>query len=257
MISEQLDRYGIEVGGIADEMITYLESSDKKFLDGIVSKPGGVEALLSLDDKELKRSCVILGQGPSQIQKRTDTLRQRDKKALLKLILAAHSLGSMAQESLMHQRGNSMYIGSGYRAVARKIAERLISDREALKKRMRKTIMLYCSADAIRALTLSEKREARQDRLAVIPAADNDLTSVDLSAIKRALDNNLTQASNALTQIYAPETRHQFNRETESYYSSMYDNAQQALKDFEELAIDLDQEGLVSGEGSMEGPDGP
>jgi hypothetical protein len=248
MGSDPIDLYASQVGGIANEMLEYLQPEDRNHLERLVLKPATLANLLSYDDKALKKACVMLGSGPSQSRKAIETLRAREPMFLLQVILTANALGALAQQSLEDERGHSGYIGWSYRKVARDLAEHHVSQKTGLKKRMTEKIrsLLYYDDEVQTALDQFERRMQGGNRPVEVQVAAKNITNVDLTAIKLALETNLAFAREAYAQAWDEETANAYSRAERDRRADIYSNAEQALVDLKALAIDLDREDIFS-----------
>ena len=134
MYNDQVDRYAIEVGGIRDELMSVISSSDENLAEEMLLRPGGLKDLGSPNPDILKRASVMLGKAPGQIRQTSDSLGRKDPEKLLRILVTAVALTNMASQAIRRERQFEYVVGRGYREAARYVAENVMNRTEDLSK---------------------------------------------------------------------------------------------------------------------------
>ncbi|WP_327209909.1 hypothetical protein [Rhizobium leguminosarum] len=121
-----LSRYGIEVGGIANELGELLRDHDLEDAAFSVLTRLGEEAVLDMAGDAQEKALKFLSRTPSQRDKAI--LKMGDEDAAL-LILRARYLGLSASRAIFFADGFEFVVGQGYRDAAENCARKALRAR--------------------------------------------------------------------------------------------------------------------------------
>lgn len=232
MYNDQVDRYAIEVGGIRDELMSVISSSDENLAEEMLLRPGGLKDLGAPNPDILKRASVMLGKAPGQIRQTSDSLGRKDPEKLLRILVTAVALANMASQAIRRERQFEYVVGRGYREAARYVAENVMNRTEDLSKNIEAVLERVTSRDLVhRAKSATEKGRS----LAFRSGADRDEDLVQ--RIRKALEFQLSHAQRSCSQILQPGSG--YSDRDKEFYQLLMDTSQKAVEDFESLSEKL------------------
>jgi len=232
MYNDQVDRYATEVGGVRDELRTFISNSDKSFAEEILLRPGALKDFTTPTPDILKRATVMLGKAPGQIHKTVQSLRNRDPEKLLKIMISAVALADMASQAIRKERQFEYVVGRGYREAARYVAESLTGRTDDLSKSIETALERAFSWDLV--------NRAKSGRPVVErPRADQEEDLVE--RIRKALELQLSHAQSSCRQVLQPGSG--YSDSDKEFYQKLMKTSKRAVDDFEALSEKMDLDG--------------
>jgi hypothetical protein len=235
MYNDQVDRYATEVGGVRDELRTFIAHADKGLAEDMLLRPGGLKDFTSPDPDILKRATVMLGKAPGQIRQTVQSLRNKDPEKLVRIMITAVALADMASQAIRKEREFEYVVGRGYREAARYVAESLKNRTDDLSKSIETALERAISWDLV---NRAKSAAASGRTLAGRPRADEGEDLVE--RIRKALDFQLSHAQSSCRQVLQPDSG--YNDSDKKFYQKLMEASKRAVEDFEELSNKIDLE---------------
>lgn len=235
MYNDQVDRYATEVGGVRDELRTFISEGDKGLAEEMILRPGGLKDFMSPDPDIMKRATVMLGKAPGQIRQTVQSLRNKDPEKLLRIMITAVALADVASKAIRKEREFEYVVGRGYREAARYVAESLTNRTEDLSKSIETALEKAISWDLV---NRAKSAAASGRPLAGRPRAEQEENLVE--RIRKALEFQLSHAQSSCRQVLHPNSG--YNDSDKEFYQKLMETSKRAVEDFEALSNKIDME---------------